>query len=279
MHTNPNPSQNWNPYRALAITAVWLALLVLLAFTGWSCGGRTPPPPANGSLSLAWSIIDATSSPATCSQVAARSVALRLRNRASGDVVATAFPCEASPGTAQVAVGVYDVAIELHASDGTKIASAPDQTGVGIVAGRVKTLAPATFVVSTQGSMVLSIATSATTNCQSTPSGGAGITAMTITLIAAAGQGGCAPVTFVHARGTTQLGTYKVNCSSPQIAPCIEKGETLTTSLAPGNYLVHARGKIGATDCWQRDDILVVPPPGTPLIRTLGLMHVSGPGC
>jgi hypothetical protein len=127
--------------------------------------------------------------------------------------------------------------------------------------------------------MVLSIATPATMNCQSTSSGGAGITAMTLTLEAGAGKGGCEAVTFVRARGTTQLGTYKVDCSSPQVATCIEKNETLTTSLPPGNYLVHVRGKIGATDCWQRDDILAVPPPGTPLVRTLGLMHVNGPGC
>src|SRR5262249_45567646 len=130
-----------------------------------------------------------------------------------------------------------------------------------------------------QGSMMLSIATPATMNCQPTASGGAGITATTLTLEADGGKGGCAAVTFVRARGTTQLGTYAVNCTSPQIAPCIEKNEALTTSLPPGNYLVHVRAKIGATDCWQRDDILVVPPPGTPLVRPLGLMHMSNPGC
>jgi hypothetical protein len=279
MHIDLNPCQHWTPYRALAITAVWLVLVVLIAIVGCSCGGGTPPPPANGSISLAWSITDASGRPAICAQVGARSVALRLRNRASGDVVATAFPCEGSPGTAQAAAGVYDVTIELHTPDGTKLAAVPDQTGVSIVAGRVKTLAPATFLVTTQGSMVLSIATSATMNCQSTSSGGAGITAMTLTLEAGAGKGGCEAVTFVRTRGSTQLGTYKVDCSAPQVATCIEKNETLTTSLPPGDYLVHVRGKIGAADCWQRDDILAVPPPSTPLVRTLGLMHVNGPSC
>jgi hypothetical protein len=281
MHTTPNAatstSKNWIPYHALAVMGIWLALVMLIAFSICSCGGGTPPPPANGSISLAWSLTDARGRPATCAQVGARSVALRLRNHAGGDVVATAFPCEASPGTAQVAAGVYDVASELHTPDGTSLATAPAQTGVSIVAGRVKTLTPVTFAVIMQGTMVLSIATPTTTNCQSTSAGGAGITATTLTLEAQAG--GCAAVTFVRARGTTQLGTYTVNCSSPQIARCIEKDETLTTSLASGTYLVHARGKIGAIDCWQRDDTLVVPPLGKPLIHTLGLTHVNVPGC
>jgi hypothetical protein len=141
----------------------------------------------------------------------------------------------------------------------------------------VKTLTPVIFAVSTQGTMVLSIATSATTNCQSPSAGGAGITATTLTLEAQAG--GCAAVTFVRARGTTQLGTYTVNCSSPQVVRCIEKDETLTTNLAPGTYLVQVRGKIGAIDCWQRDDTLVVPPLSQPLIHTLGLTHMNVPGC
>jgi hypothetical protein len=138
MHTNPNPSLHWSPYHALTITTIWVTLVVLIAFVLCGCGGSTPPPPANGSISLAWSITDASTRPASCAQVGARSVALRLRNRADGNIVATAFPCEHSPGTAQVATGVYDITIELHTPDGTRLATAPDQTGVAIVAGRVK---------------------------------------------------------------------------------------------------------------------------------------------
>jgi len=283
MHVTPNlstsTSKDWIPYHALAIMGVWLILVMLIAFSICSCGGTTPPPPANGSISLAWSITDSTGHPASCAQVGARSVALRLRNHAGGDVVATAFPCEASPGTAQVAAGLYDVAIELHSPDGTGLATAPVQPGVSIVAGRTKTLTPVTFAATTDGTMVLSIGTSATTNCRPTSAGGAGIIAMTLTLLTNAGRGGCAPVTFVRAKGGTQIGTYTVNCGSPHIARCIERDETLTTNLTPGTYLVRVRGKVGAIDCWQRDDTLVVPPPGKPLIQTLGLMHVDSPGC
>jgi hypothetical protein len=130
-----------------------------------------------------------------------------------------------------------------------------------------------------QGSLVISLATAATTNCQPVGMNGAGITGTTITLVQVSGNGGCAAVTFVRSLGSTQRGTYTVNCSSPPVATCIEKAETLTTSLAPGTYTIHARGKIGAIDCWQRDDTLEVPPPGKPLIHTLGLMHLNMPGC
>jgi hypothetical protein len=59
----------------------------------------------------------------------------------------------------------------------------------------------------------------------------------------------------------------------------MEKGETLTTTIAPGTYHVRATGKVSTLDCWARDDTLVVPPGGKPVVRTLGLTHVNMPGC
>jgi hypothetical protein len=278
MHLYTSTNQNWNPFGAIALMCVWLVLVALTAFTiGSGCGGSSPPPSTNGSISLTWSITDQNRDPTTCTQAGARSVALRLRNRANGNVVAAAFPCEGGPGTTQVAAGVYDIAIELHAADGTTLATAPDQTAVGIVANRVKTLTPVTFAANTKGSLVISLATSATTNCQPVGTNGAGITATTITLQIVGD--GCAPVTFVRSLGGTQRGTYTVNCTSPLVTTCIEKNETLTTSLAAGAYLIRVRGKIGAVDCWTRDDTLEVPPPGKPLTRMLGLVHQNVPGC
>jgi len=278
MHLYTSTNQNWNPFGALALMCVWLMLVALTAFAICSgCGGGSSSPSTNGSISLAWSITDQDGQPATCAQTGARSVALRLRNRADGNVVAAAFPCEGSPGTTQVPAGVYDITIELHAADGTTLATARDQTGVGIVAGRVKTLTPITFAANTKGSLAISLATSATTNCQPVGANGAGITGTTITLQIVGD--GCAPVTFARSVGGTQRGTYTVDCSSPLVTTCIEKNETLTTTLAAGKYLIHVRGKIGALDCWQRDDTLDVPSPGKPLTRTLGLMHLNSPGC
>jgi hypothetical protein len=271
------PPKHWTPLRALGILACWLLILIAMAVAIASgCGGNTPPP-ANGSITLTWSIVDRNQKPATCAQVSAKSVALRLRNRASGAIVATAFPCEASPGTAAVAAAAYDVAIELHAADGSKLATAPDQIGIAITAGRITSLAPVTFTANTETSLVLTIATSVATNCQSPPRG-AGITGMSLTLIH--GEGGCAPVTFTRQRGTEQRGSYTVDCGVPRVTECIERDETLTTSVRPGNYALHVSGKLGPINCWVRDDTLQVPPPSNrPLVHPVGLVHQTIPGC
>ncbi|HEU4731289.1 MAG TPA: hypothetical protein VFT22_25520 [Kofleriaceae bacterium] len=258
----------------IGVLVATLTLLITLVAT-IGCGGGTPAP-ANGSISLVWSIADADGRHLTCDLVGARSVALRLRSRANGNVVALAFPCANSPGKAPVAAGLYDISFQLDAPDGTRIATAPDQRGAAITAGQVAHLAPITFTIATRSQLVLSIATGATTNCQSPASGGAGITGTTLTLLVAGGS--CEPATFVRQRGTEQRGTYTVDCQTPQVATCIEKDETLTTSLVAGSYLIQVRGKVGAADCWQRGDTLEVSP-GKPLNRALGLLHVNGPGC
>lgn len=255
---------------AIGILATTVAALSALTFVG---GCTSPPPPANGAISVTWSI-SSKSRAVSCEAVGARSVALRLRNRASGNVIATAFPCPNSPGTAQVAAGLYDVSFQLDAADGTRLATAQDETGVSIVAGRLTRLEPVAFEASSQATLVLSLATSATTNCRPASAGGAGITGNTIGLEFVGG--GCAAVTFTRRRGAEERGTYMVNCGLPQIAPCIETDETLTASVDPGGYIVRARGKIGALDCWVRDDSIDVPSAGRTVFRTLGLLHATG---
>jgi hypothetical protein len=268
----------WNQSRTLALVGFFLMLVGLAFASGGGCGGGNPPAATSGSISLAWSITDASGQPTACAQVSARSVALRLRNHADGNVVAAAFPCLGSPSTTQVLAGVYDIAIELHAADGTKLATAPDQTGVAIVGGQVRRLSPVVFAVNTQGSLVITVATPATTNCQPVAMNGAGITGSTLTLERADGRS-CAPVTFTRSVGSTPRDTYTVSCTSPSVAACFEKNETLTTSLPAGAYKIRVRGKVGAIDCWQRDDILEVPPSGKPLIHALGLARQNIPGC
>jgi hypothetical protein len=261
----------------LTILGCWL--LVIIAFTfAIASGCGNPPPPTNGSITLTWSILDSKQQPTTCAQVSARSVALRLRDRVSGAIVATAFPCEASPRTLQVAAGTYDVAIELHAADGSKLATAPDHIGVAIRAGQITRLAPVTFTASTDSSLVLTIATSTASNCQSAANNGAEITSTVLTLLHTGG--GCAPVTFIRRRGVVELGSYTVSCSAPQVGACIERDETLTTSLESGQYTIHVTGKVGGFDCWRRDDTFTVPPPGgKPLVHPVGLQRQTTPGC
>jgi hypothetical protein len=257
------------------IAAAIAALTALVCIPGCPA---PPPPPANGSIAVAWSIQSSGGLPVSCEQIDARFAALRLRNRTTSAVVATAFPCANSPGTAQVAAGLYDVSFLLNGADGTLLGTAPDQTSVSVVPGRSTELAPVIFAfgVTPQSTVVLRIATSATTNCRPTSAAGAGITSNTIVLTRAGG--GCVPATFTRRRGTEERGTYRVNCSSPQIAPCLEKDETLTTSLDRGDYQIKVRGMIAALDCWVRDDTLRIPVGGN-VSRTLGLQRANAAGC
>ena len=267
----------WNECHELALTGVWLILAGLTAFSSAGGCGGCPNPSPPGSISLAWSITDLAGRPTTCAGVNAQTVALQLRNRANGNTIAAAFPCANSPSTTQLVAGAYDITIALQAADGTRLATAPDQIGITIVSGQVKELQPVTFAASTQSSLVISLATPDTTNCQPMTLNGAGITGTTITLQRVGD--GCEAVTFIRTQGATQRGTYTVNCSSPAVATCIEKSETLTTSLESGAVLIRVRGKIGVVDCWQRDAILEVPPPGKPLVHMLELALQNIPGC
>ena len=114
MCIDTNTAERWDPYRVLIFRGMWLALLVAVVFalTG-ACTGGNPPPPPSGTISLAWSIFDSTTQPATCDQVGARSVALRLRPRAGGSVIATAMPCAPGSGAAQVAAVVHNLSTAI----------------------------------------------------------------------------------------------------------------------------------------------------------------------
>src|SRR5262249_47814473 len=157
-----------------------------------------------------------------------------------------------SPGTAQVAPGLYDVSFSLNGADGFLLGTASDQTGVSVISGRRTELAPITFIfgATPPTTLVLRVATSVTTNCRPTSLGRAGITGNTIARVRVGG--GCAPVTFIRRRGVEERGTYRVNCSSPEIASCIEKDETLTTTIERGEYNISVRGQVGASTCWVR---------------------------
>ena len=136
MCIDTNTARRWNPYHVLGFSGLGLVLLAtaMLALIG-ACTGDSPPPPS-GSIALAWSIFDTTTQPATCDQVAGRSVALRLRPHGGGNAIATAMPCAPGSGSAPVAPSIYDIGIELHAAGGTRLASAVDQTGISVSAGR-----------------------------------------------------------------------------------------------------------------------------------------------
>jgi hypothetical protein len=260
---------------------VGIAVATSAAVIALVCASGCAPPsaatPANGALSVSWSVHADTGVAVSCESVGARFVALRIRNRASGATTATAFPCPSNVGSVQLTPGLYDVSFQLDAADGTRLAIAPDQRGVSLVSGQLTRLTVALTVGATPSSgLVLSLSTTATSNCRSPTAGGAGITGTTVTL--ERGAGGCAPVTFTRRLADRVVGMYTVNCSSPGVIACLENTETLTASFAPGRYVVRARGKVGPIDCWQTDDTINVPA-GSVVSHTAALLPTHGPGC
>jgi hypothetical protein len=244
-----------------------VALFALASSAACGNGASTMEP--RGSASASWSITVAGHS-TTCAHVGAASVSLRL-HRGSGADVTSAFPCTDTEGTmSPVTPGAYDATLTLHANDGATLATAPSQGAITIGADQVTALAPVAFTADGRGKLLLSLATLSTrTNCAARDQGGAGITGSRITLVHAAD--GCAPVTFTRSRGTTTLGTYMVNCSSPQVTGCIERDETLTIDgLDSGPYVISVGALVGPIQCWAGDDVLSVPA-GASLVKRIQL--------
>lgn len=274
----------WDGWRARLRKACgcFASVLALLAIT--ACDGATDfgPSPCPGSVSLTWFITNASGQFASCAEVGANSVALRLQSRTGGTPVFTAFPCASSPGTANVAPGLYDVAIELRDANGTRLATVPQQTSIAVATGRTRVLAPVGFTVGAgggnpPGNIRLTLrAEGVAFNCRPSP-GGAAITGTIITVERV--SGGCAAVTFLRNVGNAQVGTYQVNCSSPEVASCIETDEVLTSpDLVPGSYVIRVRGKIGPVDCWTAERQIDVPQAGQ-LQAQVVLKRQNGPGC
>jgi hypothetical protein len=237
------------------------------------CGGNAP---AQGSVSLTWSIFDALNGqPATCATVSAASVSLQATSQAaSGGSVTLSVPCARSSGTIELAAGTYRVVPQLVTADGAVLATASDQAAT-VTAGQTTALTPALFAASTRSGFFAVSLSTGSTNCQP---GGAGITGVSMSLEHSGD--GCAPVTLVRSRGGAPLGTYLANnCSSPSVTSCIEADEVLTAGdLTPGSYILRVRAKKGPLDCWKVDETFTLVP-GRPLVRTVSLAHAPDPGC
>lgn len=252
--------------------ALLLSRLLVRSFLWLTCasgcsGGSMP---AQGSVSLTWSIFDSvTGQPTTCAAVNAASVVLQLTSSTGGSTLS--LPCARDTGTAALAVGTYGVVPQLVTADGTVLATATDERAT-VAAGQTATLVPALFAASTNsGFLAFSLSTGAAgvTNCQ----GGAGITGIAMSF-EHSGGGGCAKAVVVRSRGGNPLGTYVADdCSSPAVTSCIEADEVLTAGeLKPGPYTLHVRGFNGARQCWSVDETFTLAP-GRPLVRTLTLVR------
>jgi len=181
--------------------------------------------------------------------------------------------------TAPLPAGTYDATLALHAADGGTMATAPLQAAITIAAGQVAPLQPETFAADNRlGGLVLSIVPLTTSpTCLPRDQGGQGITGHVVELLHAAG--GCAAVTFKRMRGSMQVGTYTVDCSAPQVAPCIERNETLEgIDSAPGPYAVSVSALSGTVQCGSGEDVVLVPANGS-VGKPIQIAPVHNFGC
>lgn len=250
----------------------------LAALATAACGTCSSDAPARSSISFTWSLIDTNGRSVTCDGVAAAFVSLTSRSRTTGESVGALFPCAENTGTQLVALGLHDVSIALHATDGTTLATVPDRTVIVTAEAPAPVFAPivVTFIVNASLDLSWGAALSVA-NCTPTDQGGAGITSFTLSMERS--QGGCAAVTFLRKRGEIVTGTYPVNCSAPQAASCLETDERLLLStIAPGSYVVRVRGNVSGLECWETDSLVEVRP-GRPNEVTLRLSPRAIRGC
>jgi hypothetical protein len=254
-------------------------LSALLALGFLTACPDTPSKVSRGSVSLTWSIIGQEGRVTSCEAARTPSVSVRLHNPSTAEDLIYSFACFGGSGvTPLLPTGNYDAEYQLLLGDGTPLATVREQTRLTVGDGKVTAPAPVTFLVDPRGGLALSLATPPfTSNCK-TGNGGAGITANTITLERI--EGGCAAVTFVRTRGAQQLGTYTVDCGSPQASTCIEDDETLSVpDLASGEYVLRVRGLLGFARCFSTDTAIRVPAGAQRLVRTIEVPHQEISGC
>jgi hypothetical protein len=261
------------------ISRLLCSIAALLALTSSAaCNNCGPDMTARGTALAAWSITTAGQL-TTCAQVGAAIVSVLLHNRAGGADVTSVFACTDTQGlTSPLIAGPYDATFSLRTADGATIATAAIRNPITVVADQVTELASVAFAANGRGTLKLSLVTlPPRLNCAPKGDGGAGVTANTI-IVTRAGDG-CAPLTFRRSRGSTSLGTYKINCGVPQVSDCIERDETLTVEdVDPGFYVISVTAFVGATDCWGSTEALSVPA-GAALVKPIQLAPNPFPHC
>ena len=268
-------------FRGSLLTSIIAALCACGDGGGFPDAPGPDAAPPGGTFTVAWMVTDTAHQAVSCDDVGASSVVVTLRDRSKEGGFTEAFSCSSGKGTSPaVPPAIYDMDFELSGG-GQTLAIAPRQSMITIKSNTDTDLAPIAFALDATGALDLQLtANKPGGNCKAVSQMGAGITATTITLVH--GAGACAPVTFTITPGATKPGgTYTVNCGSPQVAPCIETDQHLqVANVGSGPYVIHIRGKIGATDCYKNDDSLRVPSLSRTYTTTLNLGYQMGtPGC
>lgn len=265
--------QRWQRRHRKASGCFTIALLALAACASANTSSPAAAAPCPGSVSLAWFLVSARGQPATCAEVGATSVALRLQSRSGGATIFTAAPCSDTSGVFNVAPGLYDISVELHDRTGVRLATAPVQTSIPVAVGRTRVLAPALLQVTNRGGgggggggsgsgdpqshIGLTLkALGFESNCGPASADGASITNTAI-VVEKAGGAGCVPVQFIRHRDSANgpvISSYFASCMGPDFTSCIEEDEVLTApGLAPGSYIFHVLGDRGTRICFAGD--------------------------
>ena len=253
------------------------------ACTLLSCSDRAAPPdagpidarPPTGSFTLSWTLSDGQDA-RSCSELGAQSVAISLATPGGFAGESEAFTCGGGEGTSrQLDPGIYDVEIDLRASMGRSLLSAPVRVeGFEIVANAERALPDQAFVVAAAGDLEFFVdAEQDGDNCESMDDGGADIASILLELRNS--QGSCVPAQFVVAEGSQPGGTLDNTCVEPAPSlPCIGADQKVSVVGVPsgdGSLVVRALLP-GGEECYERTSSFSLP--GGGLLTDLGSINL-----
>ena len=190
------------------------------------------------------------------------------------------FACSAGMGTGTrlYPAGLYTLTFSLTNHQG-QIAIAPNQLEFEILPDQTVHAAPVSFGVNAIGGISLSVNTGDTTNCGDTGSGGAGITADSISLIR---NNACVAATFtINAGASEPANTIDATCPQVSAGPCIENDQSATaTGLPSGAYQIEVIGQVGSANCWVGSQNVEVLTDNASVNVMMPLLHQDGTsGC
>ncbi|HEX5060902.1 MAG TPA: hypothetical protein VFV99_16155 [Kofleriaceae bacterium] len=260
---------------------LWFALAACGGGGGFPDAPESDSAGPTGTFSVTWSVVDQNSQPISCDTVSAQAMTVLAHNLAIEGGSTQIFSCNTGMGMSQgLAPGDYEMNFELSSGMFGALGMAAKQAPVAITANANLELAPVTFQVEAHGGIALKLATGKP-NCDAVSAGGAGITAMTITLNHNSDLT-CEPITLSISDGVTQPGgMYTINCTTPMTRVCIEENQTITAMGVPSDsYTIRVKGYVGANLCYLNADSIQVPPLNKLLLGTLNLgQQTQTPGC
>ena len=202
-----------------------------------------------GMFDVTWTLHDGSNS-LKCDDVGAQNVVVGVQRSDMSYPLTETFPCSAGMGTGvrMYPAGEYTLTYSLTNQQG-QLAIAPNQLDFEILPDQTVHAAPVSFGVNAIGGIALSVNTGATSNCGDVGTGGAGITADSISLIR---DNACVAATFAINAGMTQpAGTIDATCPQVSAGPCLENDQSATaTGLPSGAYSIEVIGQIGDANCW-----------------------------